>query len=250
MNYNRAEVGRRYDQARSYRPEVLAHWLCAVAARVPAAQDILDLGCGTGRFTQALADLYGARALGIDPSRAMLAQGGGKATSSDVRFVCAAAEAVPAADAAFDLIFSSMAFHHFADRDAAARECRRVLKPGGFVVIRNATREKARQSPYARFFRGFLAVVDAKLPAQADIADVFSRTGLALQAHVPIWHEMAPRWDDLADKASLRVDSLLVAIEDSAFEDGLRAMRAYAERAGPDERIGFEIDLYVFQRRP
>ena len=250
MDYNQASVGRRYDLARSYRPEVLAGWLGAIATHVPTARDILDLGCGTGRFTQALADLYGARVIGIDPSPAMLAQAVEKAASPGVRFVCAAAEAIPAPDANFDLVFSSMAFHHFADRDAAARECRRVLWPGGSVVIRNATRERTRHSPYARFFRGFLAIVDAKLPAQTDIAEVFTRAGLELRAHVPIWHAMAPRWEDLADKASLRVDSLLAEVEDSVFAEGLRAMRAYAARADPDERIGLEIDLYVFRLRP
>jgi ubiquinone/menaquinone biosynthesis C-methylase UbiE len=249
VDYNQAEVGRRYDLARSYRPEVLANWLSVIAAHVPAAQDILDLGCGTGRFTQALADLYGARVTGIDPSPAMLAQAVEKPASPDVHFVRAAAEAIPAPDASFDLVFSSMAFHHFADRDAAALECRRVLKPGGFVVIRNATRERTRHSPYARFFRGWLAIVDAKLPAQADIADAFTRAGLGLRAHVPVWHAMTPRWEDLADKAALRADSLLAAVEEHAFEEGLRAMRAYAARADPAERIGLEIDLYIFQLR-
>jgi ubiquinone/menaquinone biosynthesis C-methylase UbiE len=250
VDYNQAGMGRLYDRARNYRPEVMASWLRPIAACVPAARDILDLGCGTGRFTQALADLYAARVTGIDPSPAMLAQAAEKPTSSNVRFVCAAAEAIPAPEASFDLVFSSMAFHHFADRDAAARECCRVLRPGGFVLIRNATREKTRYSPYARFFRGFVAIVDAKLPAQADIADVFTRAGFALRAHVPIWHAMAARWEELADKASLRADSLLAAVEDPAFEEGLQAMRTYASHADPGERIGLEIDLYVFQLRP
>jgi ubiquinone/menaquinone biosynthesis C-methylase UbiE len=250
VDYSQADMGRRYDLARSYRPEVIASWLSAIAAHVPTARDILDLGCGTGRFTQALADLYGARVTGIDPSPAMLVQAAEKRTSPNVRFVCAAAEAIPVPDASFDLVFASMAFHHFADRAAAARECRRVLKPGRFLVIRNATREKTRHSPYARFFRGFVAIVDEKLPAQADIAEVFTHTGLELRAHAPIWHAMAPRWEDLADKASLRVDSLLAEVEDSAFEEGLRAMRAHAVHADPNERIGLEIDLYAFQTRP
>jgi ubiquinone/menaquinone biosynthesis C-methylase UbiE len=247
VDYNLADFGSRYDLARSYRAEVLGNWLAAISAHVLAAQDILDLGCGTGRFTQALADLYGARVTGIDPSPAMLTQAAGKATSAGLHFVCATAEAIPVPDASFDFVFSSMAFHHFANRDIAARESCRVLRPGGFVVIRNATREKARYSPYARFFRGFLAIVDSHLPAQEEIIQVFVRAGLALRAHVPIWHAMAPRWEELADKASLRADSLLAALEDSAFDEGLRAMRNYAKRADSDERIGLEIDLYVFQ---
>ena len=247
MDYNQADVGRRYDLARSYRPEVLAGWLDAIATHVPTARDILDLGCGTGRFTQALANLYGARVTGIDPSASMLAQAADKLTSPDVRLICAAAEAIPTPDACFDLIFSSMVFHHLVDREAAALECRRVLKPGGSVVIRNATRETNRHSPYARFFPGFVAVVDAKLPAQSNIADVFTRAGFLLYAHVPVWHAMAQRWEDLADKASLRADSLLAEIQDPAFEEGLREMRTHAAHADPAEPIGVEIDLFVFQ---
>jgi len=247
VDYNQAGMGRLYDLARSYRPEVMASWLRPIGAYVPAARDILDLGCGTGRFTQALATLYGAHVTGIDPSASMLAQAADKLTSPDVRLICAAAEAIPTPDACFDLIFSSMVFHHLVDREVAALECRRVLRPGGSVVIRNATRETNRHSPYARFFHGFVAVVDAKLPAQSDIADVFARTGFVLHAHVPVWHAMAQRWEDLADKASLRADSLLAEIQDSAFAEGLRAMRAHAAHADPAEPIGVEIDLFVFQ---
>jgi len=116
-----------------------------------------------------------------------------KLTSPNVRLICAAAEAIPTPDACFDLIFSSMVFHHLADRNAAALECRRVLKPGGSIVIRNATRETNRHSPYARFFRGFVAVVDAKPRAERHRRRV-ARTGFVLHAHVPVWHAMAQRW--------------------------------------------------------
>ena len=56
MDYDKTRIAATYDAARGYRPEVLKQWLDLVAAHAPSAPAlIVDLGCGTGRFTQPLA---------------------------------------------------------------------------------------------------------------------------------------------------------------------------------------------------
>jgi ubiquinone/menaquinone biosynthesis C-methylase UbiE len=42
-----------------------------------------------------------------------------------------------------DVVFMSMVYHHFADPVVVAKECRRVLRDGGYVCIRNSTGEAA-----------------------------------------------------------------------------------------------------------
>lgn len=248
MDYDQTSMARDYDRARSLDPDSMAAWLAAFAARVPAASNIVDLGCGTGRFTQALADFYGADVLGVDPSVTMLEQAAAKAQAGAVRFARGSAESIPAPAGSADLVFSSMAFHHFADRSRAAREIRRVLRPGGFVIIRNATRENSRRSPHARCFTGFIDVIDRHQPTQAEIVETFAPRGFVLRAHDLVFQAMAASWAELADKAALRADSNLLRLEDADFHRGLEKMRSI--RLGPEERIGLDVDLFVFEAAP
>src|SRR5438874_10204329 len=64
-----------YDKGRTLPPEAIAQWM--VTARRHAGdgvQRILDLGCGTARFSAALADAFDADVVGLEPSSGMLAQ--------------------------------------------------------------------------------------------------------------------------------------------------------------------------------
>jgi ubiquinone/menaquinone biosynthesis C-methylase UbiE len=132
MDYDKTTIASTYDAARSYPAHVLVKWLDLVAAHAPTGtQVILDIGCGTGRFTYPLAERFQAHVIGVDPSEKMLRAAEGKASSGRVELRRAAAEELPLDDGSADLVFMSMMLHHLADRARAARECRRVLRTGG-----------------------------------------------------------------------------------------------------------------------
>jgi len=97
--------------------------------------DVLDLGCGTGWFTRKLAGLGPAvYVTGMDLSLGMVEHAGASA-SSDITWVVADAEAIPLADQSCDLIFSNLMIQWCADPAQVLRECRRVLRPGGRLVV-------------------------------------------------------------------------------------------------------------------
>jgi hypothetical protein len=98
---------------------------------------VVDLGCGTGRFSELLAAHLGALVISIDPSQKMIVHARRKRATGSVLFQRAAAEGLPLADGCVDLVFMSQAYHHVTDAPAVARECRRVLREGGYVCIRN-----------------------------------------------------------------------------------------------------------------
>ena len=127
----------------------------ALAAPVGRA---LDVACGTGQSAVALRAIAAA-VVGMDVSRPMLAAA---PREVGLRYVVAAAEALPLADAAFDLLTVALAFHWF-ERGRFLAEARRVLRPGGWLVIYNngfsgSMRENA---DYARWNR---AVYLARYP--------------------------------------------------------------------------------------
>ncbi len=204
MDYDQTEIPSSYDAARGYDPATLAIWLSHFAAHVPteAVSSVLDLGCGTGRFSTALASQYDASVIGVDPSEKMLAQARKKIGDSRVSFIRAPAEQIPVADDSVDMVFMSMVFHHLTDRSAVAGECRRVLNVPGYVVLRNSTSDQAGSFPYIKFFPGVHAVIRRYQPSADDISSLFVGAGFEQVAHEVVVHDMAPNWCSFVEKTS------------------------------------------------
>ena len=98
---------------------------------------VLDLGCGTGRLTEALQTRYKkAKVTGIDLSKEMIAIAEARrGWLSRHKYLCANAETLPFDDASIDLVFSNLMLPWFENPDALLKECRRVLKPGGLILF-------------------------------------------------------------------------------------------------------------------
>jgi ubiquinone/menaquinone biosynthesis C-methylase UbiE len=236
-----------YDRGRKPAEGMLDMWLDRIAAAL-AGRDIatiIDLGCGTGRFSGALAQRFAAEVIGVDPSQKMLAQATAKAIPG-VRFVRGAGERIPCGDASVDLIFASMAFHHFAAPHEVARECRRALRPAGAVCIRNSLREHG--SPYEAYFPNYRAALEI-LPSANEIAGAFAAAGFALLTHEVIAHVMATSLADLAEKAAFRADTTLVRLSDDDFNRGLANLRA-ADRVAGAGPATIDVSLFVFAQGP
>ncbi len=101
---------------------------------------VLDLCCGTGDMTFALAKrrgAAGAELVGIDFSAAMLARARAKSAGmhNAPRWLQADALALPLPDSSFDLVVSAFGFRNLTNYDLGLREMARVLKPGGELGI-------------------------------------------------------------------------------------------------------------------
>ena len=96
---------------------------------------ILDLGCGTGIVARVLRDRLGgaARIAGLDLSPAMIAKA--RTVAPEIEWHEGDALALPFADGSFDVVLSQQMLQFTPDRAAATREMRRVLAPGGRLVV-------------------------------------------------------------------------------------------------------------------
>ena len=96
---------------------------------------VLDVGCGTGFGTEGLLE-YTERVHGIDQSAHQLEQAYAKfGRRGPVKFYRGDAERLPFADDAFDAVWSSGSIEYWPDPVATLREFRRVVKPGGNVLV-------------------------------------------------------------------------------------------------------------------
>jgi SAM-dependent methyltransferase len=114
-----------------YAPRLSAAMIAAPG--VARGERVLDVGCGPGGLTRALADLLGADAVAaVDPSDTIVDACRERVPSADVRL--ARAEALPFADGTFDVVLSQLVINFLEDADAGLSEMRRVAKPGGTVA--------------------------------------------------------------------------------------------------------------------
>ena len=156
--------------------------------------EALDLGTGPGEIPILMARACpGTAIVGVDAAATMLALARTKirrhSLGGRIRFVRADVKALPFADGAFDGVFSNTILHHIPDPRPFLAEARRVLRPGGVLLVRDlfrpATEERVAElvrlhaadaTPCQReLFRASLcaALTPAELRATAD------RAGLA-----------------------------------------------------------------------
>ena len=123
-----------YGRHRQGFPDRLFDDLAADGIGLPG-QRVLDIGTGTGLMARAMSR-SGAEVTALDPSDAMLEQAMETAAAEGlaISHVRGRAEATGLPDSAFDVVTAATCWHWF-DRPAAARECRRVLRSGGRLVI-------------------------------------------------------------------------------------------------------------------
>lgn len=102
----------------------------AEAAQIAAGGRVLDVGCGPGALTGVLVDLVGAGSVAAcDPSPTFVAECAERHPGIDVRQ--GRAEQLPWPDRSFDAVLAQLVLNFVPDRDAAATEVTRVLRPGG-----------------------------------------------------------------------------------------------------------------------
>ncbi|MCS3842718.1 class I SAM-dependent methyltransferase [Microbacterium sp. AK031] len=119
-------IGEEYDR---YRPGFPA---AAAAEIIPELVDsVLDLGAGTGKFTELLIE-RADRVVAVEPSAAMLDVL--RAKLPNVEAIVGGAESIALPDATLDAVTVAQAFHWF-DRDPACAEMARVLVPGGTLGL-------------------------------------------------------------------------------------------------------------------
>jgi SAM-dependent methyltransferase len=114
-------------------PEELALRVAYLLAHVPRGATVLDLGCGAGEFSAALAHA-GAHPIAVDVAAEALRRAGERLPGADLR-LWRAGEPLPVPDNAVDLVWAGEVIEHVADLAPWLSEVRRVLRPRGTLLV-------------------------------------------------------------------------------------------------------------------
>jgi len=109
----------------------------AIRALLPdlTGRSVIDLGCGFGWFCRWARAQGAAEVLGLDVSENMLARAKAETDDPAIRYRIADLDKETLLKAAFDLAYSSLAFHYVADFDRLIGEVRQSLRPGGQLIF-------------------------------------------------------------------------------------------------------------------
>lgn len=118
-------------------PALFSQWAPVLAdmARVGRGDRVLDVACGTGALTVALADRVGPEGtvVGLDVNSDMLSVARRK--PARIRWIGGSADALPLPESSFDAVVSQFGLMFFGDRAGALESMARVLSPGGRMVV-------------------------------------------------------------------------------------------------------------------
>ena len=96
----------------------------------------LDIGCGEGKFTRGLAQIFGnVKGIDVKANKIAEAQAAADAEGVKVTFQTASGEAIPEDDGSFDTVIFSNSLHHMPSPSKALVEALRVLKQGGALYV-------------------------------------------------------------------------------------------------------------------
>ena len=143
------------------RPTHMQARLDFLLAHVPPGARVLDVGCGEGWFTAALAQA-GREAVGIDVAEEPLRRARTREPVLDLRCVPAEGEWSSLQDVSFDAVWAGEVIEHVADTAGWLSEVRRVLRSGGALVLSTPAHEPLTRLALALSGRAFAAHFDPR----------------------------------------------------------------------------------------
>jgi ubiquinone/menaquinone biosynthesis C-methylase UbiE len=231
----------------------LEHWRDAIQRHlgpVPG-MTLADIGAGTGTFAATFSDWFGLSILAVEPSAAMRAR---IPRRPGIQVLAGDASTIPLPDGSADGAWLSTVIHHIPDLQAAAREIRRVLRPGAPVLIRQGFPDRGDWADTWWVHHWFPETtrVFATWPTVEQTCQAFAAAGFSLDAVEPVGETYRTSLAEFLAQADTyrRADSPMRTLTDEEFRRGKERLRLAVQDAaktpGEEQRTSW-LDLLVLR---
>jgi len=205
---------------------------------------VLDVACGPGIVACTLAP-HAGHVTGIDLTPAMIEQAGQRQQTlklDNMSWQVGQATALPFADASFDRVVTRYSLHHMTDPLAVVAEMRRACRPGGRIIVIDATPAPECQAAYDR-----METLRDPSHTSALTLEQLRNLGqaLGLQEAAQDSYRLAARLDTLADAADM---AALTALFEADIASGQDRLGVAASRADDSIHFLFPISILAWRR--
>jgi ubiquinone/menaquinone biosynthesis C-methylase UbiE len=218
-----------YDTYRGVDSQVLEYLSQRVKTKASGhRQALLDIGCGTGRYSIHLAETYDLQLTGVDVSEKMLNQAREK--HPEGIWLLKPIEEAGFGDGSFDLILMSYVIHHLKNYPRTLSDCYRYLRPGGALFIVTDSHEQFRSSYFHRLMPRMLEIDLNRFPDTDALCDTLTRTGFKVDVtELSKRRTVSSSRDamDIVEKTRRRYVSTLTYLTDDELETGARRVEEY-----------------------
>ena len=226
-----------YDEGRSLSEQNTAIWLDLIEklSGVSKGARVLDLGCGTGRFSLPMASRLGVDVTGADSSVEMIAKAKQKDSSSEVSWILADASALPFPEGSFDLVFMSHLLHHVDNPLTVLKECHKVLAPSGILLIRYGAMEQIRNDVEHTFFPQVIEIDEPRTPTRELVERWLLDAGFGDLLSDEVVQQTYQTGAAHLDAARAKSTSVLSMISEESFQTGISRLAAHVAGNPEDE---------------
>lgn len=172
INYN--EISKIYDDVRDEEVSLIENFLAEVELNETMA--ILDVGCGTGNYTNLMKQLTKGKVYGLDSSVGMLERAKNK--NEEITFVLGNALEIPFSSRMFDFVYMTDVIHHIKDIKQMFTELFRILKPNGKICIMTQSHRQIDLRYMSEFFPQTAVVDKNRYPDIGEIIDKATKANL------------------------------------------------------------------------
>jgi ubiquinone/menaquinone biosynthesis C-methylase UbiE len=233
-----------FDKSRSLSETNMTMWLNLIAELSGSIEGakVLDLGCGTGRFSIPMATRLGFNVVGVDSSIEMLTQAKHKDSNSDVKWLLADAGTLTLPSSSFDCVLISHLLHHVDNPLKVLKECNRVLSFPGVIVIRYGAIEQIRDDVEHTFFPQAIEIDEIRgAHTKEHVEKWLLEAGFESFYSEEIIQQTFGTGTERLDAARAKGISVLSLISEESFQTGIRRLAAYVDENPDDEWLLIDI---------
>ncbi|MEO1482060.1 MAG: class I SAM-dependent methyltransferase [Myxococcota bacterium] len=239
-------VASEYEKARSIPDSGLGDWRVALAPHCSASTHVLDVGAGTGVWSELFHEWFAARVSAIDPSSEMLRIARKLRSRDSIDYTRSTADEIPLGTGQCEVAWLSTVVHHFPDLDTAAQEISRVLTPDATVLVRSSFPTRHDKISLFAFFPE-ASDVASNFPTVEAVVAAFSPFGFEMKELRSVAQTSASSLRDYRGNLVKRADTTLRSISDEAFERGVHRLDEAVAKS-PDTPVVDSLDLLVLRR--
>jgi len=224
-----SQIAEYYDKVRPMPADI---WLSKIieCGKIDKKCAVLDVGCGTGRFTLGISTLKNSMIWALEPSIEMLKQAVAKDKSRNILWIRGDGQKLPFRDDFFNCVYMTLVIHHIENSEMVLQEIYRALKKGGKCVIMTNSHYRMKKH-VLHDFPGVTAIDLKRFPSVPSLKEAMKKIGFRdVRYHIVQQDEGYMPTDEYLERVRNKYISTLTLLSEEAFQRGFKIFQQRVRR--------------------